>query len=58
VRRSPVPQTAPAAVAAAPALRARRRRPLSFSRIARASVPYLLVLPVVAAIAPIRGYPR
>ncbi|HET8742000.1 MAG TPA: sugar ABC transporter permease [Gaiella sp.] len=57
MRRSPVPQTAPAAVAAAPALRARRRRPLSFSRIARASVPYLLVLPVVAAIAAILGYP-
>jgi N,N'-diacetylchitobiose transport system permease protein len=38
-------------------LRARRRRPLSFSRVARASVPYLLVLPVVAAIAAILGYP-
>ncbi len=56
MRRSPVPQTASAAVAA-PALRARRRRPLSFSRVARASVPYLLVLPVVAAIAAILGYP-
>jgi N,N'-diacetylchitobiose transport system permease protein len=56
LRRSPVPQTTPA-VAAAPALRARRRRPLSVSRVARGAVPYLLVLPVLAAIAAILGYP-
>jgi N,N'-diacetylchitobiose transport system permease protein len=56
LRRSPVPQTSPA-VAAAPSLRARRRRPLSLSRVARASIPYLLVLPVVAAIVAILGYP-
>ena len=56
MRRSPVPQTSPA-VAAAPPPRARRRRPLSAARLARASVPYLLVLPVVAAIGAILGYP-
>ncbi len=56
MRRSPVPQTSPA-VAAAPTLRARRRRPLSLSRVARGSIPYLLVLPVVAAIVAILGYP-
>jgi N,N'-diacetylchitobiose transport system permease protein len=56
LRRSPVPQTSPA-VAAAPSLRARRRRPLSLARVARGSIPYLLVLPVVAAIVAILGYP-
>lgn len=55
MRRSPVPHTSPA-VAVAPPIRA-RRRPLSVARLARASVPYLLVLPVVAAIAAILGYP-
>jgi N,N'-diacetylchitobiose transport system permease protein len=56
LRRSPVPHTS-SAVVAAPALRARRRRPLSVSRAARGAVPYLLVLPVVAAIGAILGYP-
>ena len=55
MRRSPVPHTSPA-VAGAPPIRA-RRRPLSGAPRARASVPYLLVLPVVAAIAAILGYP-
>ena len=53
--RSPVAQTT-SAVAAAPPLRA-RRRPLSVSRVGRGTVPYLLVLPVVAAIVAILGYP-
>ena len=53
--RSPVPHTS-SAVAAAPPLRA-RRRPLSVSRVGRGTVPYLLVLPVVAAIIAILGYP-
>ena len=53
--RSPVPHTS-SAVAAAPPLRA-RRRPLSVSRVGRGTVPYLLVLPVVAAIVAILGYP-
>ena len=53
--RSPVPHTS-SAVAAAPPLRA-RRRPLSVSRVGRGPVPYLLVLPVVAAIVAILGYP-
>ncbi|MDQ3995455.1 MAG: sugar ABC transporter permease, partial [Gemmatimonadota bacterium] len=35
----------------------RRRRPLTFSRVLRGSVPYWLILPVVAAIAAILGYP-
>jgi N,N'-diacetylchitobiose transport system permease protein len=56
LRRSPVPHTSPAVVPA-PALRARRRRPLSVSRVARGAVPYLLVLPVLAAIGAILGYP-
>jgi N,N'-diacetylchitobiose transport system permease protein len=56
LRRNPVPQTSPAAVAA-PAIRARRRRPLSAARLARAAVPYLLVLPVLVAIGAILGYP-
>ena len=55
MRRNPVPQTSPAAVAA-PAIRA-RRRPLSAARLARAAVPYLLVLPVLVAIGAILGYP-
>ena len=53
--RSPVPHTS-SAVAAAPPFRA-RRRPLSVSRVGRGTVPYLLVLPVVAAIVAILGYP-
>ena len=53
--RSPVPHTS-SAVAAAPPRRA-GRRPLSVSRVGRGTVPYLLVLPVVAAIVAILGYP-
>ena len=53
--RRPVPHTS-SAVAAAPPFRA-RRRPLSVSRVGRGTVPYLLVLPVVAAIVAILGYP-
>jgi N,N'-diacetylchitobiose transport system permease protein len=34
-----------------------RRRRLTWARIGRASVPYLLILPVVAALAAILGYP-
>jgi N,N'-diacetylchitobiose transport system permease protein len=56
LRRSAVPQTT-SAVVAAPPLRARRRRSLTFSRIARGSIPYLLLLPVVVAIVAILGYP-
>jgi N,N'-diacetylchitobiose transport system permease protein len=43
-------------IAEAGSLRPRRRRPLH-ERVARTSVPYLLVLPVVAVIAAILGYP-
>lgn len=51
----PAPRsTAAAAVAAAPVA---RRRPLTFARVARASVPYLLVAPVVVVIGAILGYP-
>jgi N,N'-diacetylchitobiose transport system permease protein len=35
----------------------RRRRPLTFTRVLRGSVPYWLILPVLAAIAAILGYP-
>ena len=45
------------AVAAELGLPARRRRPFSWARLARASVPYLLILPVVAVIGAILGYP-
>jgi N,N'-diacetylchitobiose transport system permease protein len=34
-----------------------RRRRLTFGRIARASVPYLLILPVLVAVGAILGYP-
>src|SRR5712691_12343629 len=34
-----------------------RRRRLSWARLGRGSVPYLLILPVVAALAAILGYP-
>lgn len=51
----PVPQGA-AAAAGAPAIGA-RRRPRSLRRFGAASVPYLLVLPVVVAIGAILGYP-
>jgi N,N'-diacetylchitobiose transport system permease protein len=36
---------------------ARRRRRLSWGRVGRGSVPYLLILPVVATIGAILGYP-
>jgi N,N'-diacetylchitobiose transport system permease protein len=45
------------AVAAELGLPARRRRPLSLRRVARAAVPFLLILPVVAVIGAILGYP-
>ena len=38
-------------------LRSRRRRPLTPSRVLRGSVPYLLILPVVAVIGAVLGYP-
>ncbi len=38
-------------------MRGRRRPPIAAARIARASVPYLLVLPVLVAIVAILGYP-
>ena len=56
MRPDPVPHPT-TAVAAAPPLRARRRRPLSVGGVARGSVPYLLVAPVVIAIGTILGYP-
>src|SRR5919199_1783677 len=34
-----------------------RRRPLTWSRAARASVPYALILPVLATVGAILGYP-
>jgi ABC-type sugar transport system permease subunit len=34
-----------------------RRRRLTWARVGRSSVPYLLILPVVAALAAILGYP-
>src|SRR5687767_15910716 len=34
-----------------------RRRPSAFRRVARDSVPYLLILPVVVVITAILGYP-
>ena len=45
------------AFAAEAALRPRRRRPFTFARVVRAAAPYLLILPVVAVIAAILGYP-
>jgi N,N'-diacetylchitobiose transport system permease protein len=50
-----LPTTALAAEAPAGALRRRRR--LSFDRVARGSVPYWLILPVVVAIGAVLGYP-
>ena len=37
--------------------RSRRRRPLSLRRVARGSVPYLLVVPVLVVIGAVLGYP-
>ena len=45
------------AYAAEAALRPRRRRPFTFARLLRAAAPYLLILPVVATIVAILGYP-
>jgi N,N'-diacetylchitobiose transport system permease protein len=45
------------AYAAEAAIRPRRRRPFTLARLVRASAPYLLILPVVAVIAAILGYP-
>ncbi|MFL5933061.1 MAG: carbohydrate ABC transporter permease [Gaiellaceae bacterium] len=45
------------AVAAAAACRPRRRRPFTFARVVRGAAPYLLILPVVATIVAILGYP-
>jgi N,N'-diacetylchitobiose transport system permease protein len=45
------------AFAAEAALRPRRRRPFTLARLARGVAPYLLILPVVATIAAILGYP-
>jgi N,N'-diacetylchitobiose transport system permease protein len=45
------------AFAAEAALRPRRRRPFTVARLVRASAPYLLILPVVAVIVAILGYP-
>src|SRR5205814_1956217 len=36
---------------------ARRRRPLTWSRAARASVPYWLIVPVLLTVGAILGYP-
>ena len=52
------PASQAAAVAAEhPAIGARRLRPFTLRRAASASVPYLLVLPVIVAIGAILGYP-
>jgi N,N'-diacetylchitobiose transport system permease protein len=45
------------AYAAEAALRPRRRRPFTFARVLRGAAPYLLILPVVAVIVAILGYP-
>ncbi len=46
-----------AVAAETPPSMSRRRRPRSGSRVARGSVPYLLLLPVVAVMAAVLGYP-
>jgi N,N'-diacetylchitobiose transport system permease protein len=46
-----------AIVAEASPSRPRRRRPVSLSRGLRAAVPFLLILPVIAAIGAVLGYP-
>jgi N,N'-diacetylchitobiose transport system permease protein len=45
------------AIAAEAAFRPRRRRPFTLARVVRGAAPYLLILPVVATIAAILGYP-
>ena len=52
----PVPDQVAGAAETSPPW-SRRRRPLTRDRALRASVPYLLIVPVVAAIAVILGYP-
>ena len=47
----------PAVAVEAPSPWPRRRRPFSWGRAFRASVPYLLVLPVVAVMGAVLGYP-
>ena len=49
--------TLPTPAAAVPPTPGARRRPLTFRRVLDASVPYLLVLPVVAVIVLVLGYP-
>ncbi|MGH3132599.1 MAG: carbohydrate ABC transporter permease [Gaiellaceae bacterium] len=53
---SQVPDEA-AVAAGAGTSRSRRRRPPTPSRVLRGSVPYLLILPVVAVIGAVLGYP-
>ena len=54
----PAPHAAgAAAVVDAPPLRAARRRPFGLRTVARGTVPYLLVTPVLVAIGAILGYP-
>jgi N,N'-diacetylchitobiose transport system permease protein len=53
---SQVPNSAAIAAEASPS-RPRRHRPLTVRRALRASLPYLLLLPVIAVIAAILGYP-
>jgi N,N'-diacetylchitobiose transport system permease protein len=45
------------AYAAEATLRPRRRRPFTFARVLHGAAPYLLILPVVAVIVAILGYP-
>jgi N,N'-diacetylchitobiose transport system permease protein len=52
----PAPRSA-VAVAEPPPFVTPRQRPLTLARVARASVPYLLVAPVVVVIGAILGYP-
>jgi len=53
---SPAPSGAAIAAEAVPS-RPRRRSRLTWARAARGSVPYLLILPVVATVGAILGYP-
>jgi N,N'-diacetylchitobiose transport system permease protein len=53
---SPIPDGAAIAAEASPS-RPRRHRPLTVGRALRASIPYLLVLPVLVAIGAVLGYP-
>jgi N,N'-diacetylchitobiose transport system permease protein len=45
------------AFAAEAAIRPRRRRPFTVARVVRGAAPYLLILPVVAIVVAILGYP-